>query len=118
MEAGQDRGECRPAREGYRGELVLSDAPRNLAGGPTGVCSVHFRSRGRPGERDVHDTGGLSRGVLRATVIPRGGDRRRMAGEPLHHRDIGPPFQCGGHERAAKVMRRASLDGRGPGAAL
>ena len=60
--------------------------------GPAGGCSGHFRSRGRPGERDVHDTGGLSRGVLRATVIPRGGDRQRMAGEPLHHRDIGPPF--------------------------
>ena len=114
MEAGQDRGECRPAREGYRGELVLSDAPRNLAGGPTGDVPCTF----------VH-AAGLSRGVLRATVIARGGDRRRMAGEPLHHRDIGPPFQCEyalgsrylGERGVAPDLRPARGKG-GPGAVL
>ena len=43
-------------------------------------------------------------GMFRALSFTRPA-RRRMAGESLHHRDIGPPFQCGGHERAAKVMR-------------
>ena len=109
----------RPEPRRAPGDGGTSERTQNRRGGPVFIHNSPPSGHGRPattarghrpdrsiGERNDrggtwdteggtqrvgHMKGGLSRGVLRATVIPRGGDRRRMAGEPLHHRDIGPP---------------------------
>ena len=82
MEAGQDRGECPPAREGYRGELVLSDAPRNLAGEPTTQSVALAANAGTP-DRDLGNRCRTGGGMFRALSFTR---PARRTGRARHGR--------------------------------